>query len=74
MKSQFLIEFLSILSWRLGFLSGELPQPQPSVSEGGVGGVRFVKITKAYVIKILRASARMLINFYDLQVPISNQI
>ena len=55
MKVQFLIEFLSILSWRLSFLAGELPQqlsvPEGEEGEGGCHDVCKSKITQKYVIK-----------------------
>jgi hypothetical protein len=75
-------EFLSILSRRLSFLAGELPE-QPSVSEGGKGEgmspcalmCANKKPLKTHVIKISarvrHASARSLRHFYDLRVPIS---
>ena len=45
MKDQFFIEFLSILIWRLSFLTSELPR-QPSVSQGGDTELQLNGVTK----------------------------
>ena len=73
MTAQFLIEFLSILSWRLSFLAGELPS-NPQFLKGGGGRVTMFanqKSLKHMQSKFQRETARTPRNFYDLRVPIS---
>ena len=68
MKAQFLVNFLSMLSWRLSFLAGELPH-QPYV-EGG-HDVYTSKITQTYVIKIQVNSVHMCSKYFHLASPVS---
>jgi hypothetical protein len=55
-KAQFLTELLSVLSWRLSFLAGELQSTLSFLMGGGGGGNVTMfgnkKIARAYAIKI----------------------